>query len=485
MQENSWLENNSSSEFEPLDSLLHDLGESPESENFRHQLDRGQSGRRQKAALTLALVWGGTFALHWFWFGLWIVWGVTLLIGVQALRLLLAKSPTPLPIPPKTAAQLADQCSIPDQAEYPFLSLLVAAKNEAAVVNRLVQTLCNLDYPTHRYEVWIVDDNSTDDTLAVLTKLSQTYRQLRVLSRLPGAGGGKSGALNQVLPLTRGEFIAVFDADAQVPRDMLRRVLAQFERQRVGAVQVRKTIANAKTNLWTQGQHCEMALDAFFQQQRQAIGGIGELRGNGQFVRRQALLRCGGWNEQTITDDLDLSLRLHLDHWEIACVMEPAVGEEGVTGGIALWHQRNRWAEGGYQSYLDYWRLIVQNRLGTGKTYDLCTFWLIKYFLPAAAFPDFVIAIARNRPPIWLPLTSLTIVFSLIGMVRGLNQSQQSEPGKTHPLPTIFQALWGTLYMLHWLPVVASVTARISVRAKRLKWVKTVHQGTVDGIPPV
>lgn len=480
MQENSWLENNSSSEFESLDSLLNDLGESPDIQNFQHQLDRGQSGRRQKAALTLALVWSGTIALHWFSIGLWIVWGITLLMGIHALRLLLANSPIALAAQTTSTEAFAEPSTPLSEGEYPFVSILVAAKNEEAVVNRLVQSLCTLNYPVHRYEVWIIDDNSTDGTLVLLEKLSQTYKQLRVLPRLPGASGGKSGALNQVLPLTKGEIIAVFDADAQVSKDMLQRVLPLFEQQQLGAVQVRKAIANASKNLWTQGQRSEMALDAFFQQQRQAIGGIGELRGNGQFVRRRALLRCGGWNEQTITDDLDLSLRLHLDQWEIACVMEPAVGEEGVTSPIALWHQRNRWAEGGYQSYLDYWRLIIQNRLGTRKTYDLLTFWVIKYILPAAALPDFVMSIARNRLPILLPVTSLTIALSFVGMIRGLNQAQQHNPDKKLPLFTLLQAIWGTLYMLHWLPVVASVTARISVRAKRLKWVKTVHQGTVD-----
>ncbi len=484
MPENSWPENSSYNEFESLDALdalLADLVDTPEVEYFQNQLDRGQAGRRQKAAIALALVWGSTIALHWFSVGLWIVWAVTTLLGVQSVRLLLAKRQPSRDNPIEFGG--LDQAAIDSNHEYPFFSLLVAAKNEEAVITRLVQTLCELDYPADRYELWIIDDNSSDRTLTVLEGLGKKYKQLRVLPRLPGAGGGKSGALNQVLPLTKGEIIGVFDADAEVPKQMLWQVLPLFEQPQVGAVQVRKSIVNADTNFWTQGQRTEMALDAFFQQQRVAIGGIGELRGNGQFVRRQALERCGGWNEQTITDDLDLSLRLHLDNWDIECLMHPTVGEEGVSRAIALWHQRNRWAEGGYQSYLDYWRLIVRNRLGTRKRIDLLTFWLIKYFLPAAALPDFLMAIARSRPPMLVPVTSLTVVLSFIGMVRGLNQSRQGSQGsKTLPLITLLQALQGTVYMLHWLPVIASVTARISVRRKRLKWVKTVHQGSVDSV---
>ncbi|MHC5830206.1 MAG: glycosyltransferase family 2 protein, partial [Nostoc sp.] len=116
-------------------------------------------------------------------------------------------------------------------------------------------------------------------------------------------------------------------ADAQVTPDLLLQVIPLFQREKVGAVQVRKAIANAKENFWTKGQMAEMALDTWFQQQRTALGGIGELRGNGQFVRRSALESCGGWNEETITDDLDLTIRLHLEKWDIECVFHPAVQE--------------------------------------------------------------------------------------------------------------------------------------------------------------
>lgn len=466
MSKNSWLENNSSNTSEPIHTLLADL--SGLSEIEADEVYPGYEGRRRKAAFALVLVWSGTIALHLISGGYWLVFGVTTLMGAHTLRVLLAQ---PLPIPEPL---LDDTPAV----ECPYVSLLVAAKNEAAVIGSLVKTLCSLDYPTDRYEVWIIDDGSTDQTPALLKQLTQQYAQLQVLYRLPEAGGGKSGALNEVLPLSRGEIVGVFDADAQISQDLLRRVLPLFQRQQVGAVQVRKAITNTATNFWTRGQMAEMAFDSFIQQQRVAFGGIGELRGNGQFVRRSALERCGGWNEQTITDDLDLTLRLHLDQWDIDFLAFPPVEEEGVTRAVALWHQRNRWAEGGYQRYLDYWRLIVQNQLGTRKTVDLLMFWMIQYLLPTAALPDFVMAIARNRPPILLPVTNLMVSISVVGMLFGLKRFRN---GPT-PIPffSLLQVLRGTLYMFHWLPVIASTTVRISLRPKRLKWVKTMHQGTGD-----
>lgn len=458
-----------------MNSLLSNLSETladfedPEEDPF----ERGMAGRRRKAALTLSAIWGGTIALHLLSWGTWLVWGLTTLMGIHAVRVLLAR---PLPVPKPLTGE--------NPEEYPYVSLLVAAKNEEAVIASLVEDLCNLDYPSSRYDLWVIDDNSTDRTPLVLEKLSKEYKQLNVFRRSANSGGGKSGALNDVLKLAQGEVIGVFDADAQVPKDLLRRVVPIFNRENVGAVQVRKAIANGETNLWTNGQVAEMAFDSQVQRQRIAMGGLGELRGNGQFVRRAALESCGGWNEQTITDDLDLTLRLHLANWDIDLLMMPPVAEEGVTNAIGLWHQRNRWAEGGYQRYLDYWRWIAQNRMGTTKTIDLVMFMMTQYLLPTASVPDLLMAFVRSTPPVFAPVTSLMILFSLINMFFGL-QATQKDNQRVRRLPTTiaraaWQTLFGTVYMLHWLPVMASTTFRMSIRPKRLKWVKTVHHGSGD-----
>ncbi|MDM9384525.1 glycosyltransferase family 2 protein [Chlorogloeopsis sp. ULAP01] len=469
MPANFWPENDSYNELDPLESLLADLSvqeedvleeetSTPVSVPSRFQ------GRRRKAALALTIVWSGTIALHLVSWGSLFVLGLTTILGLHALVLVFAK-------PRRPHEQI--------QGDFPYVSVLVAAKNEETVIDKLVRNLCSLEYPEDKYEVWIVDDKSSDRTPQLLAELAQEYHNLRVLQRPVGAGGGKSGALNQVLPLTKGDILAVFDADAQVPKDMLLQVIPLFQRENLGAVQVRKAIANAEENFWTKGQMAEMAVDAYIQQQRTAVGGIGELRGNGQFVRREALTGCGGWNEETITDDLDLTLRLHLTNWDIDCVFYPAVEEEGVTSAIALWHQRNRWAEGGYQRYLDYWDLILKNRMGTRKTWDMLAFMLIQYILPTAAVPDLLMAIAKHRPPILSPVTGLTVTMSVAGMFAGLARVRKQKGFKisTYFL-LLLQTLRGTLYMLHWLVVMSSTTARMSVRPKRLKWVKTVHTGS-------
>lgn len=465
---------------DPLPNPNPSLDESIEDLDATLEFYRGLPGRRQKAAVVLMAVWSSTIALHLVSWGMWFVWGVATLFGIQMVRMVWAV--------PRSRPQPLDAS---DPNSLPFVSLLVAAKNEEAVIGSLVETLCQIDYPTHCYEVWVVDDHSTDRTPEVLATLQHHYPQLRVLRRTADAKGGKSGALNQVLNLAQGEVLAVFDADAQVPHDLLRWVIPLFEKPRVGAVQVRKAIAQAglrsrSANLWIRGQAAEMALDSYLQQQRIAIGGLGELRGNGQFVRRAALKDCGGWNEETITDDLDLTLRLHLSRWDIDFLLMPPVGEEGVTRAVNLWHQRNRWAEGGYQRYLDYWRLLTRNRMGTRKTLDMMAFFLAQYLLPQAAIPDLLMAIARSRLPLLTPITTITFSVAFVGMYVGLRRVQQQQlatlPGaiaNSH-WRTLIQTIQGNLYMLHWLLVISSMAFRIAIRPKRLKWVKTTHHGSDD-----
>lgn len=411
------------------------------------------SRRRIKAALSLCAVYSCVGVLHVVPLGRQCVWGLGAVMVLHALRLICCRLR-------RTWAASGDY--------HPSVSLLVSAKNEELVIERLVEQLTRLDYAP--LEVWVVNDASTDRTGEILTKLQQEYDQLRVLHRPPNSPGGKSGALNQVLHLSQGEIIGVFDADAQIAPDALNPIVGLFAQENIGAVQLRKSIANRAVNFLTRGQASEMAMDLWLQEHRVGIGGLGELRGNGQFVRRSALLECGGWNEHTITDDLDLTFRLHLNGWDIACLLNPAVEEEGVLTFKQLWHQRNRWAEGGYQRYLDYFPYL--GRIKGTKGVDLWLFFLSQYLLPTASVPDAVLSIGLGRFPLLLPLVIFSLMLSFVAMVLGIRRAY-----KTPWLRAFGETIAGTIYILHWIPVMTSVTLRMAIRPKRLKWVKTEHLG--------
>ena len=110
--------------------------------------------------------------------------------------------------------------------ELPVLDILVAARDEENVIARLVERLFNLDYPTNKLNIYIIDDGSSDKTPLILDRLSRQYEKLKVVSRSPNAGGGKSGALNYALKFTHGEWLLVLDADAELKQDSLIRLFS-------------------------------------------------------------------------------------------------------------------------------------------------------------------------------------------------------------------------------------------------------------------
>nr|WP_230966303.1 glycosyltransferase family 2 protein [Nostoc sp. NZL] len=399
------------------------------------------------------MVWGGVSLLHWLPETQWLLLGLTAILAVQTLRMLIAKP---------AAAVMESQIFLPP------VSILVPAKNESPVLANLVYSLCQLNYPSDSLDIWVVDDGSTDETPQVLRELQTQFPSLQVHRRK--SKGGKSGALNAVFPFTQGEIILVCDADAQLPANFLRQTVPLFQKQAIGAVQVRKAISNANTNFLTRCQQMEMNCDSFLQTHRIAIGGMSELRGNGMLVRRELLEKCQGWNENTVTDDLDLCFKLYLAGAEIEFVTVPSIQEEGVTTWEKLWNQRCRWAEGGYQRYLDYFPQILT--LGCEKEIDLLLFFLLQFILPIGLIPDLLWTIFYSHHPVLFPLQTLLSIILTIAFIAGLYQFQNLRGWSL-----LWATIQGSLYMVHWIPVMIVTTLKMCVQKERSRWVKTEHCG--------
>ena len=252
-----------------------------------------------------------------------------------------------------------------DPSKLPSLDVVVAARDEEAVVPRLVERLTSLRYPSGQLTTWVIDDGSLDRTPALLDSLAAEHPGLNVIHRQRNAGGGKSGALNTALERLNGDWLLVLDADAQLQDDLLERLVPYALEGGWSAVQLRKAVIDADRNWLTRSQAMEMALDAVIQSGRLVNGGVAELRGNGQLIKRSVLEASGGFNEDTVTDDLDLSFRLLTHGALVGLLWDPPVQEEAVPGLQALWKQRQRWAEGGLQRFF---RLLARAHLGPAQS---------------------------------------------------------------------------------------------------------------------
>jgi cellulose synthase/poly-beta-1,6-N-acetylglucosamine synthase-like glycosyltransferase len=174
----------------------------------------------------------------------------------------------------------------------------------------------------------------------------------------------------------------------------------------------------------------------------------------------------------TVTDDLDLTFRLYLIGAEIEFFTWLAVEEEGVTTWKNLWYQRCRWAEGGYQRYLDYFPQILT--LGWQKKIDLLLFFILQFLIPIAIIPDLIWTIFYRDHPVILPLQILLGILLTVGFMAGVNQFQGLRGWRL-----IWATIQGSIYMVHWIPVMVMVTLRMCIKGGVSEWGKTEHHGRI------
>ncbi len=378
---------------------------------------------------------------------------------------------------------------LPFDPDYqPLVSVVVPAHNEALVIADTIENLMALDYP--RFELWVFDDRSTDGTADVLAQLARQYPdRFRYEVRPESSMPGKSAVLNDALMRTRGDIIAVFDADARVQPDFLKRTVPVLSDPGVGALQVRKVIMNASTNLLTRCQHHEYIMDAHIQMGRDIIKGAVELRGNGQLVKRSALQSINGWTEDTITDDLDLSTKLHLAGWDVRFLNDVAVQEEGIVRFKPLLRQRRRWAEGSLKRYLEYSvNMFTSPDVSYRAQVDMLAYF-IKFLFPIWVTFDLLFQLFNLFFGEWPNhLISSLIMFPALAvfMISGLFAAIYHQEKKGIFRTFIWSIETGLYMLLVWVPVVMWIIAKILVAKDQgpLNWGKTEHLGTQAYLKP-
>ena len=423
--------------------------------------------RRVKSAAFLAVCGCAGAAPHWLdnVRALWPALAMAFVLGGYGLRTVMRAA--------LGGQQRGDRTSVSwTEERYPSLDVVVAARDEEAVVSRVVERLVKLRYPSGRLSIWVIDDGSEDRTPELLDGLADRYPQLRVIHRLRNAGGGKSGALNTALQQMQGEWLLVLDADAQLQEDLLETLVPYAIEGGWSAVQLRKAVIDSDANWLTRSQAMEMALDAVIQQGRLAAGGVAELRGNGQLIRRTVLEQCGGFNEDTVTDDLDLSFRLLTQGAMVGILWNPPVQEEAVGGLQALWKQRQRWAEGGLQRFFDYWPTLTSSELSYRQRWDLACFFLLQYGLPVVSFVDLSTSLITRTSPTYWPLSVVAYSVSGLAYWRGC---RGEHAGPAIPRPGVWNLVVAIAYLGHWFVVIPWVSLKMALLPKSLVWAKTSH----------
>jgi cellulose synthase/poly-beta-1,6-N-acetylglucosamine synthase-like glycosyltransferase len=237
----------------------------------------------------------------------------------------------------------------------PTVTIQLPLYNEMYVVDRLIDSVCRIDYPQDRLEIQVLDD-STDETrqiaeLAVRRHAAQGV-DIKYIHRTNRAGF-KAGALDEGLQVARGQYIAIFDADFIPQADFLARTVHYFSDPKVGMVQARWGHVNEDYSLLTKIQ--AMLLDAHFVLEhgsRSRSGCFFNFNGTAGVWRREAIADGGGWQHDTLTEDLDLSYRTQLRGWHFVFVENHVAPAELPVEMNAFKSQQHRWAKGSIQTFL-------------------------------------------------------------------------------------------------------------------------------------
>ena len=282
---------------------------------------------------------------------------------------------------------------IPDET-LPSVTVLVPCRDEELVVEGLVASLLALDYPADKLQVIVINDGSIDRTGELLDAAAGRDARLRPLHRPRDAGGGKSGALNNALPLVSSDVVVVFDADHQPAPDAVRRLARHFADPMVGAVQGRCVIRNADDSLLARAvaldYQCGYLINEYG---RQAVYALPAYGGANCAVRTDVLTADGGWNEKSVTEDTDITLRVLLRGLRVHFDVTAVDTEQAVTTLRRYWKQRYRWARGHQEVWRDYRSAVWRSpHLGWGGKLETMMFLLV-FHVPVLCFAGLILVL--------------------------------------------------------------------------------------------
>ncbi|MUK88623.1 glycosyltransferase [Ornithinibacillus sp. L9] len=264
----------------------------------------------------------------------------------------------------------------------PRVSILIPAHNEEVVIGDTLEAMSNLNYPSERLEVIVINDNSNDLTGEIAEKYAQKYTFIKVIHTKPPNGGkGKSGALNNGLRMSTGDIICVYDADnCPEPDAIYWLALALVNDRKAGAIVGKFRVVNANKNLLTRLINVEtLTFQWLAQAGRWFWFKMATIPGTNFAIRRSILEELGGWDEKALSEDTELSFRVYNLGYYIRFFPSAVTWEQEPESIKVWWRQRTRWARGNIYVIVKFilgFHKLKSRRIGIDLLYFLFTYLL-------------------------------------------------------------------------------------------------------------
>lgn len=233
--------------------------------------------------------------------------------------------------------------------DLPKVTVQLPMYNERYVAEAVIDSCAKLDYPTDKLEIQVVDD-SDDETIKIVDDCVAKWTSKGIdvkIVRRDTREGYKAGALRDATPMSKGDFLAIFDADFRPNKDFLLNTIPYFQDQKVGIVQTRWGHINRDYSILTKSQ--SLFLDMFFlieQQARSLANYFLRFNGSGGVWRKECIEQAGGWSADTLCEDLDLCYRAQLRDWKIIYDITVEAPAELPVNIIDFKAQQYRWIKG-------------------------------------------------------------------------------------------------------------------------------------------
>ncbi len=359
----------------------------------------------------------------------------------------------------------------------PGVSILIPCRNEERVIAHTIDALLALDYPTSQIEIVVINDGSTDRTAEVAGEFASVAR-VQVVNVPPGkAARGKSCALNYGIQFAQHSIIAIYDADNVPEPGALRPLVSQLlSNPKLAATLGMYRAWNRKRALITRFINIEgIAFQWILQAGRWAFMHVATLPGTNYVIRREVLNQLGGWDEEALTEDSELSIRIYQAGYQIQFVPSSMTWEQEPERFRHWFRQRRRWVRGSNYVFRKFALSLLKTRpkrIGFELLYGLSLYYI---FFLAVVISD-VLLILLGTGLVHLSISgpySVIWIVAFTTFVLQLVIALACEPGEDSPTNILLACLMYFTYAQMWIPLVAAGFYDDFVIGRERKWDKT------------